>query len=93
MSDYFPESTEDNEDSESRGVTHFLTELAKLVNRYSYEYDMSYAEILGCFDISKQMVLDEMTELAIQAFMEDQEEKKKKKKKEEGDEESEIDYE
>ena len=82
MPDFYPESTDENED-ESRGVSHFLTDLAKIINRYSYEYDMSYAEILGCLDIAKQLVLDEMSDLALKAFLEDEENKKEEQENEE----------
>lgn len=46
----------------SRAVEHFGTELELLIKRFRSEYDMTYAELIGCLEITKFDILTEMTE-------------------------------
>lgn len=32
----------------SRAVDHFVDELDRLIDRFRQEYDMTYAEVIGC---------------------------------------------
>lgn len=70
--DKYPDESE--EEDRPRAVDHFLTDLDKLINRYSFEYELSFAEIIGCLTIQQQLVMDAMTELAMQAHLDDLEE-------------------
>lgn len=48
--------------SRSRRVVHFLTELEKLIDRFRAEYDLTYAEAVGCLEIVQQALIVEMRE-------------------------------
>lgn len=37
----------------SRAANHLQDEMDKLINRFRFEYDMSYAEIVGCLELIK----------------------------------------
>ena len=42
-----------------RGCEHFVSDINRLIERLSQEYDMSYAEIVGCLEMVKQEVIDD----------------------------------
>ncbi len=70
---------------ESQAVHHFLDELDRLIKRFSYEYDVSYAEMLGCLEIQKQFILDAMADRALRAMLEEEENEDEKSEKDEDD--------
>lgn len=37
----------------SRAVEHFEKDLDRLVDRYRQEYDMTYAEVVGCLHLKQ----------------------------------------
>lgn len=38
----------------------FAKDLRALVNRYAHEFDLSYESILGCFDVERATLLNEL---------------------------------
>ena len=46
----------------SRAVSHFGTELELLIERFRAEYEMTYAELIGCMEIQKADILMEMAD-------------------------------
>jgi hypothetical protein len=46
----------------SNSIDHFLTELDLQINRFRQEYEMTYAELIGCLEIKKSEILQEMQE-------------------------------
>lgn len=46
----------------SNAVDHFLTDLELQIIRFRQEYEMTYAELIGCLEIKKSEILQEMRE-------------------------------
>lgn len=40
----------------------FLEEVEKLLQRFTSEYDMTYAQLLGCFDVIKNDLIQQLME-------------------------------
>jgi hypothetical protein len=45
--------------SESRACEHFDLELQRLVRRFRAEYEMSYAEAIGCLTLAAARITEE----------------------------------
>jgi len=45
-----------------RGCDHFVDELERLIDRLRAEYEMTYAEVIGCLELVKADLLSEATE-------------------------------
>lgn len=43
----------------TRAVDHFTDELARLIDRFRQEYEMTYAEVVGALEITKTALIDE----------------------------------
>ena len=46
-----------------RGCDHFSDELVRLIDRMRQEYEMTYAEIIGCLELIKLSIAKEPEEL------------------------------
>ena len=47
----------------SNAIPHFCDELNSLINRFRLEYDISYAELVGCLEAHKvQMIMEGLQE-------------------------------
>lgn len=42
-----------------RGTEHLCTELAAVIDHFRDEYEMTYAEVVGCLEIVKHFLIDE----------------------------------
>lgn len=43
----------------SRGCDHFVHEMRRLIDRLRAEYDMTYAEVIGCLEMVKAEMIKE----------------------------------
>ena len=44
----------------SRGCDHFVADIRILIDRMRSKYEMNYAEVVGCLEIIKQGIFEEM---------------------------------
>ena len=43
----------------SRGCDHFVDEIRRLIGRLRAEYEMTYAEVVGCLELVKSEIVCE----------------------------------
>ena len=43
----------------SNAVPHFCNDLFRLIDRFRLEYEMSYAELVGCLEMQKDKIICE----------------------------------